>query len=275
VVRITTLVEDTRGEDSALKNEHGLSFLIEKEGHSLLFDTGQSDALLYNAQQLEIELSSLEYVVLSHGHYDHSGGLRHLVERTRDFELVVGAGFFDRKYGYKNNALTYLGNTFDEEFLAEKGIAFRVVDKPVTELLPGVHSVTGFPRLHEDEVINPRFKVMRDGGLQEDPFSDEILLVIESPKGLIVLLGCSHPGMRNMLDAVKARFDVEIYAVLGGTHLVEAKGEALENSIDYLEKGEMEVIGVSHCTGEKVMSHLSASNQRFFHNSTGSTLIVE
>jgi 7,8-dihydropterin-6-yl-methyl-4-(beta-D-ribofuranosyl)aminobenzene 5'-phosphate synthase len=275
MVRITTLVENTKGEHLALRNEHGISFFIENDGHTILFDTGQSDAFLYNADQLKIDLSGVEWVVLSHGHYDHSGGFRHLTELTSSFDLVIGRGFFDDKYAYGNNSYEYLGNNFDEGFLKDRGIRYRYMDNAHYEPIPGVHVVTDFARNHKDEVVNPRFRVMRDGKMQQDLFTDEVLIAVETLKGVVVLLGCSHPGMRNMVDTVKDLLEKPIFAVLGGTHLVEAEGPALDHSIDYLQREKIQVIGVSHCTGKEVMSHLSISNERYFHNRTGSSLIIE
>jgi len=274
-LQITTLVENTIGEHLALRNEHGISFYIEKDGHKLLFDTGQSDSFIYNAGQMKIDLSDLEYVVLSHGHYDHSGGLHYLTEKARKFELIMGQGFFNEKYGCMNNSYEFLGNNFNEDFLAERGIPYRFVQEDVTELLPGVYVISNFPRIHDNEVINPRFVLRKNGKFEQDFFSDEVLVTIDTPKGLVVILGCSHPGMRNMLDAAKNLLNRPIYAVLGGTHLVEAEGEMFDRSIDYLNRGEVKIIGVSHCTGKKAMETLNATNDRYFHNRTGTSLYVD
>ena len=102
----------------------------------------------------------------------------------------------------------------------------------------------------------------------------KVLVAVDTHEGLVILLGCSHPGMKNMMDAARNLLGKPIYAVLGGTHLVEANDGSLDISMDYLNKGEMKVIGVSHCTGQKAMSNLSISNDRYFHNRTGSSLIV-
>ncbi len=273
-VKITTLIENSPGEHLALKSEHGISFFIEKDGHQLLFDTGQSGTFIENAEQLRVDLKGLEYVVLSHGHYDHSGGIRPLTEVTDNFELIMGRDFFTEKYGYKNGSYEYLGNNFDENYLQDRHIAYRFVDRPLTELLPGIYIVTDFPRKHADEVINPRFKIMRNGEMQADPFNDEVLVAIDTPKGLIVLLGCSHPGMKNMLDAATERLNRPVHAILGGTHLVEASDTSLVKSLDYLNNGGLEYIGVSHCTGKPAMEQLAGSNPHYYHNRTGSALIV-
>ena len=116
---------------------------------------------------------------------------------------------------------------------------------------------------------------MQDGKLVDDKFLDEILVAIDTPRGLVILLGCSHPGMKNMMEAAKNLLNKPIYAVLGGTHLVEASKESLSISIDYLNNSDIKIIGVSHCTGDVASEKLSISNERYFHNRTGSSLIVE
>lgn len=116
MIRITTLIENSIGEHLALRNEHGLSICIEMPRNKILFDAGQSGDFIYNAHQLQIDLTDLECVVLSHGHYDHTGGLRDLLNVTTGFELVTGRGFFREKYAERNGAHEYLGNNFTAEF---------------------------------------------------------------------------------------------------------------------------------------------------------------
>jgi 7,8-dihydropterin-6-yl-methyl-4-(beta-D-ribofuranosyl)aminobenzene 5'-phosphate synthase len=273
-LKITTLIENTGGEHLGLKSEHGLSFFIEKDDHKILFDSGQSGQFIDNARQLKADLISLDYVVLSHGHYDHSGGIKHLTDLTTDFELIMGNGFFNDKYGFKNNCYEFLGNNFDKSFLKQKNIKHRYIDQPITELIPDVYVVSQFPRIHRDEVINPRFKIQKEGHFFDDPFTDEVLVAIDTAEGLVIVLGCSHPGMKNMLDATVTLLKRPIYAILGGTHLVESSDDSLNISLDYLDDDNLKVIGVSHCTGNTAMEHLAGNNCRYFHNSTGSSLIV-
>ena len=274
-LQITTLIENTMGEHLALINEHGISFYIEKDGHKLLFDTGQSENFLHNAGEMRIDLSDLEYVVLSHGHYDHSGGLKYLTEVAKGFTLFMGKGFFDEKYAFRNNSYEFLGNNFDETFLKDKNIPYQFVTEDIKEILPGVYVVTRFPRVHTKEVINPRFMIRKEGRFEQDSFEDEVLIAIDTPKGVVVILGCSHPGMRNMIDAVRTRLNKPVYAVLGGTHLVEADNENLDLSIDFLGNDELKIVGVSHCTGKEAMSRLSACNDRYYHSRTGSSLFID
>ena len=276
MIRITTLVEDEREEGAELESEHGLSFLIEKDGRSMLFDTGQSGMFLRNSGRLGVDLSAVEYVVISHGHYDHSGGFRTLVESNAagNFRLVVGQGFFEKKHVYRSGSLAENGNDFDEEYLRDRGIPYEVMKEGMREILPGIRLLTDFPRRHEDERVNPRFKLKREGLLVDDPFEDELLVAVDSPKGQVVLLGCSHPGIKNMLDAVEERIGGSMYAVLGGTHLKDAPREAIEKSVDYLRRKGIVQAGVSHCTGSAATAQLRAEHAGFFQNRTGSVFTV-
>ncbi len=272
--RITTLIENNQGEHKGLLSEHGLSFFIEKDEYSILFDTGHSGAFVQNAAQLQKNLAKVDHVVLSHGHYDHSGGLRSLMELTTDFKLTVGQGFFNEKYGDNNNSIEYLGNNFTETFLHKKDISYQFAHKDVTELVEQVYVITNFPRIHKDEVINPRFSLLESGIFIPDRFSDEILLAIDSAHGLILLLGCSHPGMKNMVTFAVEILGRPLYAVLGGTHLVESDRKSMELSMKFLERDDLKVVGVSHCTGKPAMERLAASNSCYFHNRTGSSLNI-
>lgn len=271
---ITTLIENSPGEHKGLATEHGLSFHVAAGDTRLLFDTGQSGAILDNAAKLGIDLSNLDHVVLSHGHYDHSGGLRRLARVFPGFSLTLGRGFFDEKYGERGPAREFLGNDFDPAFLRSAGIPWSHLDEPVRELAPGVRVLTGFPRVHPEETVNPRFTVRRDGRVQADDFSDEVLVALDSPQGLVVLLGCSHPGVRNMLDAVQERLGGPIFAVLGGTHLVEASRPGLDAALGYFQKSGIAAVGVSHCTGDTAMGELGRLAGGFYHNRTGSVLEV-
>jgi len=272
--RITTLIENFQGEHLSLETEHGLSFLIEKNGHKMLFDTGQSGAFIENAHKLWLTLNDLEFVAISHGHYDHSGGLKRLSEINQAFTLITGKNFFGLKYATDGISYEYLGNDFDETFLKDKGIRHLTTEKAIEEILPGIFVLTAFPRVHPDEVINPRFVVQTDNGFVPDDFSDEICVAVETKRGFAVLLGCSHPGMKNMLDAAASLLPGPLFAVMGGTHLVEAFDECLAASVSYLQNYGFQAIGLSHCTGEIAVGQIAKTAKSFFRNTTGHALIV-
>ncbi|MEX2445029.1 MAG: MBL fold metallo-hydrolase [Alkalispirochaeta sp.] len=293
---ITTLIENRPGAHRGLATEHGISFLIEHRGHTVLFDTGQSGAFVDNAAILLRNLSKVEHVVLSHGHYDHTNGLPRLLEQWDRSaaplpQLHVHRHFFDAKYAAAGPALTYIGPSWDRQWCERQGLSVELVGGTGGELVPGVHIVTGFDRTHQREVNNPRFVVDRadtdraadtvgaadTAGTdpEVDDFRDEVSLVIETDRGLVMLVGCSHPGIMNMLDTIRTRFRQPLYAVLGGTHLVEAHGERLDEARAYLQDPTTGILGLSHCTGDEAMELLEGDNgPRFYRNGTGSSLVV-
>ncbi len=275
MIEITTIVENSPGEHKALRHEHGISFFIDTGDDPLLFDTGQSDALVHNAVLLHLDLKRIRRVVLSHGHYDHTGGMRALVAENADFDLITGKGFFAGKYAQIGAAHEYLGNDFDADWLAAAGIAHITADQPVQEIAPGVHVITQFSRTHADEVISPRFVLRRNGGFVADDFADEVMVAIETPRGIVALVGCSHPGIKNMLDTTVERLGRPIHAVLGGTHLIEASPESLALTLAYLDQKDIEIIGASHCTGPVAVEHLTGFGERYNPNRTGTSLVFD
>jgi 7,8-dihydropterin-6-yl-methyl-4-(beta-D-ribofuranosyl)aminobenzene 5'-phosphate synthase len=213
-------------------------------------------------------------VAISHGHYDHSGGFKALVKAGFKGTLATGSGFFDRKYASDGISLEYLGNDFDEAYLNNVGIAHKVCCNWVERIADGIFILSAFPRVHPSETPNPRFLVERGGRMVKDDFGDEISIAVGSSKGFILILGCSHPGVMNILDSARSSLPGPIFAVIGGTHLVEASPERLKESVDYLDGMDIETIGVSHCTGVMGVAALSERAHGFYRNTTGHSLFV-
>lgn len=250
-VSITTLVENSPGDNSQLKPEHGLSFYVEAGDATFLFDTGSSDLFLKNAKELGIKTDWIRTVFLSHGHYDHSGGYKALLEHTggKGTELFVRPGFFDKKYGIRSRKQRFNGNAFSKNQLLDAGVTVHELKDDVAEVFPGVYSVTGFQRNCPFEKANKNYVVERNGNREIDDYSDEQVLVIKSSKGLVVVLGCSHPGVINILEKVKTVFQEPIHTVIGGTHLVEADEQRLEHTTAWLLKENIPNIMFCHCSG--------------------------
>ncbi len=279
---ITTIIENSPGVRGEIAHEHGLSLWIERGGRAVLFDTGAGDAFLKNARLLGIDLSRAEAVVVSHGHSDHSGGVRGLYSSmSARPPLATGPCFFDPKYETSGGGHHYLGPDFDVSWLASNDVEHRVVGdgKPgrVVELIPGVHAVSGFPRVHPEEIDNPAFVVDRGGaagpeGLVVDDYRDEVCLVVESSRGLVVALGCAHPGAMNMLDQVRAFFGPRLRAVLGGTHLMAADEARTGTTLAYLRALGCERIGIAHCSGSRA-AELLAGDPSYYAMRSGSALL--
>ncbi len=265
--RILTLMDNTPGpaEGPATTAEHGLSFLVEMDGRRVLFDTGKTGAFLANAAALGADLSDLDAVVLSHGHYDHGGGLRAFAAAT-GFRgpLWAGSGFFDAKWSDEAGGPRFLGVDFGPPYLDSRGIDLRIPGDGTektrsTELFPGIHLLSGFPRTHAEERANPRFLADRDGARGMDDFRDELCLALEVAGGLAVVLGCAHPGLMNMLDAVGAAFGRPVRAVFGGSHLVEADAERIRATVAYLAALDCRTVALGHCTGAEGAAALAAA----------------
>ena len=217
-LKITTLIENQPDDKGELAFEHGLSLFIEFAGKRLLFDTGQTGAFADNARKLGIDLSRLDAVILSHGHYDHSGGLARLLPLLAPgTPLYVGEGFFRPKYKRINlnvskdctipgdlknpgGSFQYNGNPFPREILAPYQVALRQLGTDTTWLTPKIVIFKGFEKSCPFEQPNPRFYTEYGSGLQPDTFDDEIALGLLTGKGLVFLSGCAHPGILNMLQ---------------------------------------------------------------------------
>jgi len=277
-VKLTTLIEDSPGDHESLVTEHGLSFFIETDDGNLIFDTGQSAAFLRNASFLQVYPMTADAVVLSHGHYDHSGGFFDLTEQwdySRPLNLYVGEGFFRPKYSRRGEALRFVGNRFTRSELLSKNIKIHELTARKTEIIPNVFVVTSFDRSEPLETNNPRLVFYENGMVSIDDLKDEVSVVVRVRSGIVLVVGCSHPGIMDIVGSVKKLFGLPIRAIVGGTHLKEAQGERLRKAVDMLAAMENTIIGVSHCTGREAMELLEKRCSRFFHNSAGTSLMID
>lgn len=276
-MRITTLIENKLSESEDLHIEHGLSIYIEVDDKRILFDTGQSGNFIDNAKKLNIDLKNLDYVAISHGHFDHSGGLERLIKEVNgNIELYLGDGFFNKKYSLREDGdYSYLGNTFDENFLLENGVKFKYVKDEIINLTENLMIFSNFQREEEFENTNP-FMYLKDGeDYIKDEFLDEISLGINTSKGLVVIVGCSHVGILNIINTIESKTGLRIYGIIGGTHLVKEDDEKINSIIEYLREKEIKLIGACHCTGKQGETMLGQQlEENFINNNTGDVLII-
>lgn len=222
-MRITVLVENNSRIDNYLLSEPALSFLLEVDKRKILFDCGYSDVFIKNAEKLNIDLNSIDNIILSHGHNDHTGGLVCL-PKNKNITLIAHPNIFDKKF--EDNGIEY-GCPIPKSQLEKK---FNVILKKdvywITENL-----------CYLGEIEN---------NLSND--LDDTALVYKSQKGLIIIVGCSHSGIINILKyAQKVTGEKRIYTILGGMHLLNMSQNELSSLANDLHSFDVNLIYPCHC----------------------------
>ncbi len=284
-MKITTLIENTQDENKNLNYEHGLSMFIEMDDCNILFDTGKTGDFIENAEKLNVNLKKTDVLVLSHAHYDHCGGVKKLLE-TYDIKpkLIVSQHFFEKsnKYHYSDGKLKidfsngvgyeYIGINFDEQYIKSKNVPISFVGSDFLKINDNAFVFSNFNRYYPFEKTNENMKIKVDENYIVDNFNDEIALGLKTEKGLVVIMGCAHPGFLNMINTISERTGEKVTGVIGGTHLVEADDERIKESIKYLNTLDIDILGLSHCTGEKAVKMLNEKCKGSFINRTGTVL---
>jgi 7,8-dihydropterin-6-yl-methyl-4-(beta-D-ribofuranosyl)aminobenzene 5'-phosphate synthase len=273
-VRLTVLCENSVARPNGTIGEHGFACLVETASDTLLFDTGTGAGILHNAQVLGRNLALVRTVVLSHGHYDHTGGLLDVLGRTGPVDVIAHPGIFAERYWVGQHERRSIGIPFARQHLESLGSRFDL-RRQYGEVVAGVHFSGEIPRVTPFETGDPHLIAAgSDGILVPDSFPDDAALIIETGRGLVLLVGCAHAGLVNTLQMVREQTGCShLYAVLGGTHLAPASDEQFSGTVRALRAFGVERIGVSHCTGLPRAAQLHAEfGSRFFFATVGSTL---
>jgi 7,8-dihydropterin-6-yl-methyl-4-(beta-D-ribofuranosyl)aminobenzene 5'-phosphate synthase len=270
-VAVTILVDNQAG--PGLTTEHGLALWIEAEGQHILFDTGQGPALPVNAQALGIDLGQTKRLVLSHGHYDHTGGIPHVLNSSPHVHVYCHPGVVQPRYSRRNGspkpiqmpppAMTAL-DRIDDKNLHWTSESLR---------LSANIGLTGpIPRETRYEDTGGPF--FRDRATRTaDPIDDDLALWIRTAKGLVVCVGCCHAGLINTLNHVRRLSGTaRIRAVIGGFHLLNASPRRLEQTLAALATLAMDRIIPCHCTGSQAIDAMEALlGQRVVRGQSGLT----
>ncbi|MFW6159216.1 MAG: MBL fold metallo-hydrolase [Planctomycetota bacterium] len=239
-VRCTVLIENSAGR-ADLAAEHGFSAWIDTGSHRVLFDTGTSGAVVQNAEALGVDLSRADVIVLSHGHYDHVGGLPAVCKETAGAVIC----------SHPDANVDPLGHD-------------SLTSRSPEEVVPGVHMTGQVPRVTD-------FETRREPPI---PQPDDQAIFFRAPEGVVVVVGCAHAGVVNTLRYVARLAEVDrIHAVFGGTHLAGAPAARLEATADAFRELGIERLGPCHCTGEGPVRYFAERfPDRFFTCQTGTVL---
>ncbi|MCQ5376665.1 MAG: MBL fold metallo-hydrolase [Candidatus Methanomethylicia archaeon] len=231
--------------------EHGFSALLKAEGGAVLFDAGQSGKVVISNIIATGEVSGIEKVVLSHGHYDHSGGLLEIKEAFPSITKVyAGRGAFFRRYKKVRGKTVEIGAPFTEEQVREKGVQIVECASPI--LVEDWIAATGkVTKTNEFERPETEFYIYANNSYAQDPFEDDQGVIIRlKGKGLVIITGCAHSGIANTVKQAKIMTGEEkVYAIIGGFHLNDASDRRMGKTIDALKEANPEVLIPCHCTG--------------------------
>jgi 7,8-dihydropterin-6-yl-methyl-4-(beta-D-ribofuranosyl)aminobenzene 5'-phosphate synthase len=274
-LRIITLSENTTTIRGSLA-EHGLSILIEMDDINVLLDTGSGISATHNADILDIDLTKIDKIVLSHGHHDHTGGLRHLLRRMKkEIEIIahphIWASKYSRHRGQKNR---YGGIPFQRQELESLGANFTLTTESV-KLTDSIMTTGEIAMVTDFEEIEPnRFFVKEETGWQPDKLLDDQALLVNIGQRLIVILGCAHRGIINTLCHAKRLTSVaQIQMVIGGCHLINASQERIGLTVSALRELGIQKLGVSHCTGMPATVIMAQEfRNKFFFNNVGTVI---
>ena len=273
-IQITTLSENTA--NYGFLAEWGLSILVEVDGMRILVDTGLSFSAVHNAQLMGIDLSTIDKIILSHGHVDHTGGLREVLRRSSPVEIVAHPDVWGAEYARRDKEkMQYVGIPFSREDLESFGAHFNLSKEPI-HITDRVLTTGEVPMTSGYEKIDEILFVKENGMFRPDKLADDLALVIDADFGLVVILGCAHRGIVNTLRHAQSLTGKElIYAVIGGTHLLRSSKERVEQTIADLKKMGIQRLGVSHCTGFAASARLAQEfGDAFFLNNAATCLTL-
>ena len=192
-------------------------------------------------------------------------------------KLIVGNEFFKPKYKMiEEKVYKYNGNPFDEKYILDYNIPLKKVNEDILRITDTIMMFHKFSRRNIFETRNEKFYYKEKSTYIHDDFDDEIVLGIKTVRGLVIIVGCSHMGIVNILETISEKTGIPIYAVIGGTHLIEADEMRMQKTLDAFRAMNINLIAVSHCTGEEGIKRIQQEfNDEFIYNNSGNVIVID
>lgn len=254
-VSITILVENSTPVPG-FRGEYGFAAMIAVGDKKILFDTGSADALMHNAATGGIDLAAINDLVISHGHFDHTGAVVPFLQTCKGKHVYAHAGIFIPRYVVLGEYKRSIGVSFQPQDITING-AELIATNGFTEIYPGVFVTGEIPRNTDYEDVGGSFYVEAGDKLVPDNINDDMSMVINHPEGLIIISGCAHAGIINTIEYARLQTgQSKIIAFIGGTHLASASEERMNRTIAALQDLNVEQVIACHCTGFDAMVKL-------------------
>jgi 7,8-dihydropterin-6-yl-methyl-4-(beta-D-ribofuranosyl)aminobenzene 5'-phosphate synthase len=247
--RITVLVENTASGPGLLA-EHGLAYWIEYDDRRVLLDSGQGGVIAGNAYKLGVPLREIDALILSHGHYDHTGGVAEALKTDRPVAVYAHPAAFARKFTRNSDGTARdIGVPYPSEKAIRDSRNRLIATTQPTVVFDGLTATGPVPRMSGFEDTGGQF-FLDEACTQRDPLEDDQSVFFDTNKGTVVLLGCAHSGIINTLHYIRLLTDNRpIRTVIGGMHLIGASPQRIERTIEELQRIGVERLVPAHCTG--------------------------
>ena len=260
-MKVTVIVDNTVPINQRIpfRGEHGFSLMLEHEARKILFDTGQTDAVIHNLTLLKVHPSEFDAIVVSHGHYDHTGGLFHILQNGRKrYPLYAHSDIFSPRFSVTPDSRHYVGIPYTKDQLTTLGADWQLGREP-REIAPNLWFSGQIPRNTDYEAGDKRLVTCCDGTADcPDPIQDDISLFFVTGRGLVVIGGCTHSGLVNTVShGLKLTGAKKLAGWIGGTHLGPVGKEQQARTLEELERLQPEFVMAGHCTGFAMMAELS------------------